>query len=133
MRFATWTMRHMTALVASLVVVSMIDVALAADEVTPEVKPADGAVPATEAAPAPEKPKIDVRKLFATNCSWCHQDYGMKAADGPKLAGTSLSEEQVIQQITRGKSPMPGFRKILSREQIEALAKYIKGLKDPAN
>ena len=96
----------------------------AADEPAAEAKPA-------EAAPAPEKPKIDVRKLFATNCSWCHQDYGMKAADGPKLAGTHLTEEQVIEQISKGKSPMPGFRKTLSREQIEALAKYIKGLKDP--
>jgi mono/diheme cytochrome c family protein len=96
----------------------------AAGEPSAEAKPA-------EAAPAPEKPKIDVRKLFATNCSWCHQDYGMKAADGPKLAGTHLTEEQVIEQISKGKSPMPGFRKSLSREQIEALAKYIKGLKDP--
>jgi cytochrome c6 len=82
-----------------------------------------------EAAPA-DKPKIDVRKLFATNCSWCHQDYGRKAADGPKLAGTKLTEAQVIEQITKGKTPMPGFRKILSKEQIEALAKYIKDLKD---
>lgn len=82
------------------------------------------------AAPAPAKP-IDVRKLFATNCSWCHQDYGMKAADGPKLAGTRLTHEQVIERIQRGKSPMPGFRKLLNQEQIEALATYIKGLKDP--
>lgn len=82
------------------------------------------------AAQAPAKP-IDVRKLFATNCSWCHQDYGMKAADGPKLAGTRLTYEQVIERIQRGKSPMPGFRKLLNQDQIEALATYIKGLKDP--
>ncbi len=113
---------------AALLVASMMmgatTSASAADEPSVQAKPA-------EAAPAPEKPKIDVRKLFATNCSWCHQDYGRKAADGPKLAGTKLTEEQVIEQITRGKTPMPGFRKILSREQIEALAKYIKDLKDP--
>ena len=101
----------------------------AAEEPAKDAQPA-AAEPAPP-PPAPEKPKIDVRKLFATNCSWCHQDYGMKAADGPKLAGTRLTEEQVIEQITRGKTPMPGFRKVLSREQIEALAKYIKGLKDP--
>ena len=57
----------------------------------------------------------------------------MKAADGPKLAGTSLTEEEVVDRITRGKTPMPGFRKIMSAEQIAALAKYIKSLKDPAN
>ena len=88
---------------------------------------------AEEAAPAPAKPALNARKLFATNCSWCHQDYGMKAADGPKLAGTSLTEAEVIDRITRGKTPMPGFRKIMTAEQIEALAKYIKGLKDPGN
>jgi len=112
-----------TLLVASLMM-GAINGACAADTPSAEAKPA-------EAAPAPEKPKIDVRRLFATNCSWCHQDYGMKAADGPKLAGTHLTEEQVIEQISKGKSPMPGFRKTLSKEQIEALAKYIKGLKDP--
>jgi cytochrome c553 len=88
--------------------------------------------PADTPVATAEKPKVDVRKLFATNCSWCHQDYGMKAADGPKLAGTQLTEEQVIERITRGKTPMPGFRKVLSKENIEALAKYVKGLKDPA-
>lgn len=55
----------------------------------------------------------------------------MKAADGPKLAGTQLSYEQVIERIQRGKTPMPGFRKLLNQEQIEALASYIKSLKDP--
>ncbi len=125
MKVATMTMRALLML-ASLTVGSA-GVAIAADEANPTE-----AAKSAEPVPA-EKPKIDVRRLFATNCSWCHQDYGMKAADGPKLAGTSLTEEQVIEQISRGKSPMPGFRKTLSKDQIEALAKYIKGLKDPAN
>ena len=119
MKVAAMTMRSALLVLASLTVGSA-GVAIAAD----------AAIPATEAV---VKPKIDIRKLFATNCSWCHQDYGMKAADGPKLAGTDLTEEQVIERISRGKSPMPGFRKTLSGDQIEALAKYIKGLKDPAN
>jgi len=83
------------------------------------------------AAPINQKYGFDVKKLFATRCSWCHQGYGMKQADGPKLAGTHLSYEQVITQIVVGKSPMPGFRKQLSPEQIQALAEYIKAL--PAN
>ena len=128
MKVATMTMRGALLVVASLTVGSA-GGALAADEAKPATETAKPAEPAT----VPDKPKIDIRKLFATNCSWCHQDYGMKAADGPKLAGTSLTEEQVIEQISRGKSPMPGFRKTLSKDQIEALAKYIKGLKDPAN
>ncbi len=125
MKLATLTTRFVFALATSVAAGPMAS-ALAADDVAPADKSAK-----TEAAPTPAP--INVRKLFATNCSWCHQDYGMKAADGPKLAGTSLTEAQVIEQITRGKTPMPGFRKILSKEQIEALAKYIKDLKDPGN
>jgi quinohemoprotein ethanol dehydrogenase len=128
MKVATMTMRGCLLVLASLTVGSAGGV-LAADEANPASETTKSAEPAA----TPEKPKIDIRRLFATNCSWCHQDYGRKAADGPKLAGTTLTEEQVIEQISRGKSPMPGFRKTLSKEQIEALAKYIKELKDPGN
>jgi mono/diheme cytochrome c family protein len=80
-------------------------------------------------APAAEKPKIDVRKLFAMNCSWCHDGYGMHAGKGPKLAGTQLSHEQVYARIEKGKSgSMPGFGKVLNKDQIQAFVDYIKGL-----
>ena len=72
--------------------------------------------------------KMDVKRLFASRCSWCHQGYGMVRADGPRLAGTTSSRDDVIEQIARGKSPMPGFRKQLKPFQIEALADYIKAL-----
>ncbi len=71
---------------------------------------------------------MDVKRLFASRCSWCHQGYGMKRADGPRLAGTEKSREQLIERIARGKSPMPGFRKQLKPYQMEALADYIKAL-----
>jgi mono/diheme cytochrome c family protein len=72
---------------------------------------------------------MDMKKLFATNCSWCHDGYGMDAGKGPKLAGTTKSHEQVAAQIANGKSGyMPGFKKTLKEEQIEALAAYIKAL-----
>jgi mono/diheme cytochrome c family protein len=70
----------------------------------------------------------DVKKLFATNCSLCHQANGMRQGDGPKLAGTAKSEDQVIEQIKHGKTPMPGFEGKLSEQQIKALARYIKSL-----
>jgi mono/diheme cytochrome c family protein len=95
------------------------------------VGPARADVTDDAAAPINQKYGFDVKKLFATKCSWCHQGYGMKQADGPKLAGTHLSYEQVVTQIVVGKTPMPGFRKQLSPEQIQALAEYIKAL--PAN
>jgi len=74
--------------------------------------------------------KSDVKRLFASRCSWCHQGYGMKKADGPRLAGTRLTRDEVIKQISVGKTPMPGFRKQLKEWQIESLADYIKALPD---
>ena len=83
------------------------------------------------AAAVSEKYQLNVKKLFATKCSWCHQGYGMKQADGPKLAGTPKTIEQLTKQIIEGKSPMPGFRNQLSDKEVQALAEYIKTL--PAN
>jgi mono/diheme cytochrome c family protein len=75
------------------------------------------------------KYQVDLKKLFATNCSWCHDGYGMDGGKAPKLAGTRKSQEQVAAQIANGKSGyMPGFKKTLKEEQIEALAAYIKAL-----
>ena len=76
------------------------------------------------------KENFSVKRLFASRCSWCHQGYGLKQADGPRLSGTTKSKENVIEQIAYGKSPMPGFRKQLKPWQIEALADYIKALPD---
>lgn len=80
-----------------------------------------------------EKPAQDVRKLFANSCSWCHGDFGMKEGKGgPKLAGTKLNAEQVRDRIANGKSgSMPGFKKTLKEDQIQALADYVRSL--PAN
>jgi len=74
---------------------------------------------------------LDIKKLFAQKCSWCHQGYGMRQADGPKLGGTDKSRDQVIKQIANGKSPMPGFKNQLKDFELQALGDYIKAL--PAN
>ena len=77
-------------------------------------------------APLPE----DARKLFASNCSFCHADFGMKIGKGPKLAGTKMTEQQVRDRIANGASggAMPSYKKMLSEEKITALVMYIKGL-----
>ena len=80
------------------------------------------------AAKINEKFGGNIKKLFATRCSWCHQGYGMKQADGPKLAGTSKTLAQVMAQIMNGKTPMPGFKTQLTFEEVQALAEYIKAL-----
>lgn len=83
--------------------------------------------------PAEAEPgEIDPKKVFAKNCAWCHNAYGMEPGKGPKLAGTSLSEKGVQDRITHGKSgAMPAYKKLLTEQEIRALTDYIKGL--PAN
>ncbi len=90
---------------------------------------------AQDAQPAPDSQQQreftldESRKMFASNCSWCHGNFGKKAGKGgPKLAGTAKDEEQVFQTILKGQNAMPSFRKTLSEEKIRALAKYIKSL-----
>jgi mono/diheme cytochrome c family protein len=83
----------------------------------------------TVGEPGTAEPEIDVKKLFAAQCGWCHADYGMKAGKAPQLAGTRLNEQQVFNTIRNGKvDVMPSFRRSLTEEQIRAFAKYIKGL-----
>ena len=75
-------------------------------------------------------PSPEVKQIFATQCSWCHGAWGMKADKGPRLAGTQMTEQQVEERIRDGKQGhMPAFRKTLSDEEIETMAKYIKSLK----
>jgi mono/diheme cytochrome c family protein len=79
-----------------------------------------------------EKYHVDIKKIFATNCSLCHGAYGMQAGGrggGPKLAGTPSSRDQIVDRIANGKQGlMPPFGKVLKEEQIQALADYIKAL-----
>jgi len=83
-------------------------------------------------ASSPQTTAVDVKKVFAASCSWCHDGYGMDAGKGPKLAGTQMTEQQIYDRIWNGKpGTMPAYKKTLSEVQVIALASYIKGL--PAN
>lgn len=94
--------------------------------------PAASEAPAAQAAPEGAAPEITLeesRKIFASNCSWCHGNFGKKAGKGgPKLAGTAKDEEQVYQTILKGQNAMPSFKKTLTEDKIRALARYIKSL-----
>ena len=81
------------------------------------------------AAEGNEMSSEQVRKMFATNCSWCHGDFGKKAGKGgPKLAGTEMTEKQIHDRIFNGApgGAMPSYKKMLTDEEINALAIYIK-------
>ena len=75
--------------------------------------------------------KLNVERLFATSCGWCHQSGGRVAGRGPKLAGTDKPDDFIIKQIKNGKPPgMPAFGKSFNDEQIHAIVAYIRGLPD---
>lgn len=85
-------------------------------------------------ASAQQAPKLksdqDVERLFATTCGWCHLDGGRKQGKGPQLMGTTRTDEQLVNRIATGKQGrMPGFGRSLDLEQLEAIVRYIRGLK----
>jgi mono/diheme cytochrome c family protein len=87
------------------------------------------------AAPAPppqaSPDDIDGPTMFATSCGWCHSSGGKAAGRGPKLAGTTKSDEFIIDRIKKGKSPgMPAFGRAFSDGQIIAILAYIRSLDD---
>src|SRR3954468_21302862 len=65
---------------------------------------------------------FDGQKLFATTCGWCHLDNGHAAGKGPKLAGTTRSDEFILNRIRNGKpGAMPAFGKNFSDAEIHAI------------
>ena len=93
-------------------------------------KPApQAAVPAPQPQASPND--IDGPTMFATSCGWCHSSGGKAAGRGPKLAGTTKSDEFIIDRIKKGKSPgMPAFGRAFSDGQIIAILAYIRSLDD---
>lgn len=91
------------------------------------------------AAAAPDKPvdaeaqakrMKNARVGFGNNCGRCHENFGLHAGPGPKLAGIKLNKEQVVTTIANGRNAMPSFKKTLTPEQIDMYADYILSLKD---
>lgn len=72
-----------------------------------------------------------VKELFATTCGWCHQNGGREAGKGPKLAGTTRSDDFIVHRIKEGKEgAMPAFDGALTNAQIKSIVRYIRNLKD---
>jgi mono/diheme cytochrome c family protein len=88
--------------------------------------------PAKAPPPAEASPNdIDGETLFATVCGWCHENGGRSAGKGPKLAGTTRSDEFILNRIRNGKpGAMPAFGGSFSEGQIVAILAYIRTLED---
>ncbi|TMH57467.1 MAG: cytochrome c [Betaproteobacteria bacterium] len=73
---------------------------------------------------------FDVNQLFASTCGWCHLKGGREAGKGPKLAGTQLTDSEIIARIRNGKpGQMPAFGSAFNDAQLKAIVGYIRELK----
>ena len=95
---------------------------------------ADNTAPQAPAASAPSAggatatTSADGSTLFAQNCAGCH---GQNGANGkaPVLAGKKIAESEVVATVTNGKGRrMPAFGNRLSKDQIDAIGKYVNAL-----
>jgi mono/diheme cytochrome c family protein len=78
---------------------------------------------------APDKIDIDGETMFATSCGFCHQGGGRAAGRGPKLAGTTRSDDFIAERVRKGKpGAMPAYGSVFSESQIMAIVAYIRTL-----
>ena len=77
------------------------------------------------------KPGLDVEKLFAGTCGWCHSGGGRAAGKGPKLMDATLTDAEIVQRIKVGKTgAMPAFGNTFTEVELQAIVKYIRGLRE---
>ena len=90
----------------------------------------DAASPAQAGAAPAQAAKMDVGALFATSCGWCHSAGGREAGKGPKLMGTTLTDQELISRIRNGKTgQMPAFSGAFTDDQMRDIVAYIRALK----
>ena len=92
-------------------------------------KPAANNGESKPVAAAEDKP--DGSKIYKQYCVTCHGLYGDMGASGAfNLTTSTLSKEERIQVITKGRNLMTPFEGLLSEEKIEAVAEYIETLRE---
>ena len=96
----------------------------------------------SRSSPAAERTAVDASALFAQACAKCHAADGTgglpMAVNGPRPADLttvewqrSRSDAEVISAIRNGRGAMPPFQDVLSSQQVDALAAYVRTLKRP--
>jgi mono/diheme cytochrome c family protein len=84
--------------------------------------------------PLDSKPVLDVEKLFAGTCGWCHSGGGRAAGKGPKLMDATLTDAEIVQRIKVGKTgAMPAFGNTFTEVELQAIVKYIRGLREDSS
>jgi mono/diheme cytochrome c family protein len=85
-------------------------------------------------SPPPRQTATDGPTLFLANCAACHGRAG-EGGRAPSLVSgglARLSEDELADRIARGKplAGMPRFRRVLTPEQIRAVAAHVVALRE---
>jgi mono/diheme cytochrome c family protein len=73
----------------------------------------------------------DAASIYKSKCAGCHGAQG-EGKSGPKLAGTSLSDDDIVKILTTGgrsKAPHTKAIKGANKDNATKVAAYVKGLK----
>lgn len=73
----------------------------------------------------------DAAAIYKSKCAGCHGAQG-QGKSGPKLAGTSLSEDDIVNVLLKGEQPKaPHTKKFAgaTSANAKAVAAYVKTLK----
>ena len=69
--------------------------------------------------------------VYHQDCQVCHGVNGEKGKSGaPKLKESTMPVDQMVTQIKEGKKAMPGYEQYLSDAKIQAVAAYVKTLRE---
>ncbi|MBI4635136.1 MAG: cytochrome c [Candidatus Rokubacteria bacterium] len=77
------------------------------------------------------------KKIYGQKCASCHGPDGkgnakmaqMLKVQIPDLAvAASKSDAELLKSVSEGKKPMPSFGKTLSKDELDAVVHYAKGL-----
>ena len=75
---------------------------------------------------------VNAEKIYGFKCALCHGADGKAGIAGATdLSLSTLSMEDRIEVISRGRGSMMPFKDLLTGEEIEALATYIEQLRTP--
>jgi mono/diheme cytochrome c family protein len=75
---------------------------------------------------------IDAAALYTRYCATCHGAHGQGGRNGP-VAGTSLSQVELIAITTDGLGSMPGYSERMNSKEIEAVAEFVLALGSEAD
>lgn len=81
-------------------------------------------------APENKEKIISGIEIYKTRCVSCHGADGRMGANGAKeLPSSPLDASQRIEVVTYGRKIMPGFKEMLSKEEIKAVVDFTMTLK----